>query len=189
MSKVLVLVADGTEEIEAVTVVDVLRRAGAEVTVASIMPQNATVKASRGVRLVADTLLRPQVFEESWDVLVLPGGMPGAEYMGLSAEVVKLINNHRLSGGIVAAICAAPAVVLGRNGLLNGALATCHPSFHSELRRHTEFSSKRVVDAGWLITSQGPGTAIEFALAIVSRLYSPIEASALAEAMVVEIPA
>ncbi|WGO97307.1 DJ-1/PfpI family protein [Saccharophagus degradans] len=188
MKQVLVLVADGTEEIEAVTVVDVLRRVGAKVTVASVMPQLATIEASRGVKIVADTILRPHLFDTQWDALVLPGGMPGAEYLGLSAEVVTLIKNTKAAGNIVAAICAAPAVVLGRNGLLKGAEATCHPSFQAELAHHTTVSSARVVDAGWLITSQGPGTAIEFALKLVARLYSPIEAAALAEAMVVDIP-
>lgn len=185
MAKVLVLMADGTEEMEAVIAIDVLRRSGAEVTVASVMPQQATIKASRGVNIVADTLLRPQLFDEAWDVLVIPGGMPGAEYLGLSADVVKLVNQQKAAGRVVAAICAAPAVVLGRNGLLDGKTATCHPSFQSELAHHTTLSTGLVVEDDWLMTSQGPGTAIDFALAIVSRLYSPIEASALAEAMVV----
>lgn len=188
MAQVLVLIADGTEEIEAVTVVDVLRRVGAEVTVASIMPQKATIDASRGMKIVADTLLKPHLFDIQWDAVVLPGGMPGAEYLGLSAEVVTLINNQKAAGRIVAAICAAPAVVLGRNGLLDGLVATCHPSFLGELSHHTQVSSEYVVDSGWLITSQGPGTAMAFAFRLVARLYSPIEASALAEAMVVDIP-
>jgi 4-methyl-5(b-hydroxyethyl)-thiazole monophosphate biosynthesis len=122
---VLVPIADGTEEIEAVTIIDVLRRAGADVTVASV--NDLQVTASRGVRLVADCLIG-QCVDRDHDLVVLPGGMPGAEHLRDSRELKRILQHHSDAGRLLGAICAAPAVVLEPHGLLENRKATCHPN-------------------------------------------------------------
>ena len=184
MAKVIVPIADGTEEIEAVTVIDVLRRAGAEVCVASITGQ-LQVKASRGVGLVADALFE-QCFNQSWDLVVIPGGLPGSEASHDSPELVTLLSSQLNKGGLVAAICAAPAVVLGRHGLIQDYTATSNPAFQQELSTQVKSLSKEpVVQDRNLITSQAPGTAMAFALCLVERLYGQKLADEVAGPMVV----
>jgi 4-methyl-5(b-hydroxyethyl)-thiazole monophosphate biosynthesis len=178
--KVLVPVADGSEEIEAVCIVDVLRRAGADVTVASV--GGLQITASRGVKLVADRLIA-DCMDENWDLVVLPGGLPGADHLRDSAELAQILRRQADRGALYGAICAAPAVVLQTQGLLAGRRATAHPAFIEPLKDADETS--RVVVDGNCVTSRGPGTAIEFALELVAQLFGPETARETAAPMVV----
>ena len=179
--KVLVPIADGTEEIEAVCIIDVLRRAGAAVTVASVGELQIT--ASRGVKLVADQLIGA-CMDETYDLVVLPGGMPGAEHLRDSRELETILKDQKDQGRLYGAICAAPAVVLKHHGLLDQRQATCHPNFVSNLE-NIDLVQARVVVDGTCVTSRGPGTALEFALKLVELLYGADKAKEVAEPMVV----
>jgi 4-methyl-5(b-hydroxyethyl)-thiazole monophosphate biosynthesis len=178
--KVLVPIADGTEELEAVTLVDVLRRADASVTVASVGALQVT--ASRGVKLVADRLIGDCV-DEDYDLIVLPGGMPGAEHLRDCQDLVRLLKRQQARGGYFGAICASPAVVLDYHGLLSGKRVTCYPSFMGKLREAEPVQESVVVD-GLCITSQGPGTALALSLKLVEVLYGPEKAKDVAQDMV-----
>ncbi len=181
--KVLVPIADGTEEIEAVCIIDTLRRAGADVTVASV--DQLQVTASRGVKLVADALIA-DCTAQTYDCIALPGGMPGAEHLRDSAELIAMLKKQKAAGSLYAAICASPAVVLHPHGLLEGLKATCYPSFRNKLDP-PHASDERVVVDGNCVTSQGPGTAIEFALKLVELLFGRREAHEVADAMLVTV--
>ncbi len=183
MKNVLVPVADGSEEIEAVTTIDILRRAGANVTVASVMDYK-TITASRGVKIEADTLLH-ETGAATWDMIVLPGGMPGAEHLHRSSELLDCLRTQFSRQGWVAAICAAPAVVLGRHRLITDYNATCFPAFQKEMESQClQVLQDKVVINRNLITSQGPGTAVNFALAAVRVLYGENNAREVAQALV-----
>ncbi|MFZ2039186.1 MAG: DJ-1 family glyoxalase III [Desulfobacterales bacterium] len=177
--KVLVPIADGVEEIEAVCIIDVLRRAGAEVTVAAV--DNLEVTAARGVRLVADWRLA-DCAAERFDLIALPGGLPGAEHLRDCAVLTALLRDQAQQNRLYAAICAAPAVVLQHHGLLAGRRATCHPALADRLDPAADPGARVVVD-GNCVTSQGPGTALEFALELVARLFGPERAEAVAGPM------
>lgn len=167
MSHVLVPLAEGCEELEAVTIIDVLRRGSVEVTSAAL--DDTTVLASRGVRLLADTTL-DEVLNKRFDMLVLPGGGPGAERLNTDPRIRKLLQDMSAQGRYTAAICAAPGV-LASAGLLNGRLATAYPGTLEALALdNTRLSEQPVVQDGTVITSQGPGTAMDFALALVEIL-------------------
>ena len=178
--KVLVPIADGTEEIEAVCIIDVLRRAGSSVTVASV--DELQVTASRGVKLVADKLITDCV-DESYDLVVLPGGIPGAEHLRDSKELEEILRRQKQEQRLYGAICASPAVVLQYHGLLEHRRATSHPSFVDQLE-NTDAAESRVVVDGGCITSRGPGTALEFALKLVALLYGEEKAEEVAGPMV-----
>jgi 4-methyl-5(b-hydroxyethyl)-thiazole monophosphate biosynthesis len=165
MPKVLVPLADGCEELEAVTIIDLLRRAGIEVTVAGLKP--GIVKASRGVQLMPDMTL-DDALQTSYDMLVLPGGMPGAAHLKADARIIGLLKKMAAADQYTAAICAAP-MVLAEAGLLNGKQATSFPGFLDELPGVT-LSSAAVVQDGKVLTSRGPGTAMDFALALIDVL-------------------
>jgi len=185
VKKVLVPIADGTEEIEAVCIIDTLRRAGLDVTVASVGKLQVT--ASRGVKLVADALIADCV-NQSYDCIALPGGMPGAEHLRDSAELVAMLKKQKAAGKLYAAICASPAVALLPHGLLDGVkAATCYPGFRSKLNP-AQASDERVVVDGNCVTSQGPGTAIEFALKLIELLLGPQKAKDVAGPMLVGTP-
>lgn len=168
--KALVPIADGSEEIEAVSIIDTLRRAGIETTVASV-GANAGVEASRGVRLVADCLIADAA--GPYDIIALPGGMPGAENLASSDVLQRLVRAQAEGGGLLGAICAAPAVVLEPMGLLKGRMATAHPGFIDRLASASAALESRVVVDGNIVTSRGPGTAIEFALTLVGLALGP----------------
>ena len=178
--KVLVPIANGTEEIEAVCIIDVLRRAGASVTVASV--DELQITASRGVKLVADTLIG-DCLDQTYDLVVLPGGMPGAEHLRDSQELETILKRQREQEKYYGAICASPAVVLQHHGLLDQRLATSHPSFVDHLA-NTDAAESRVVVDGICVTSRGPGTALEFALKLVELLYGEEKAAEVAAPMV-----
>lgn len=165
MAKVLVPLADGCEELEAVTIIDLLRRAGVEVTTAGLKP--GVVKASRGVQLVPDTTL-DAALEADYDMVVLPGGMPGASHLKEDARVLALLKKMAAAGKYTAAICAAP-MVLAEAGVLAGRRATSYPGFLDGLADVT-LRSEAVVQDGTVLTSRGPGTAMDFALALVETL-------------------
>jgi 4-methyl-5(b-hydroxyethyl)-thiazole monophosphate biosynthesis len=179
--KVLVPIADGCEEIEAVCIIDVLRRAGAEVTVASVDKEQVT--ASRGVKLVADKLISECV-DTAYDLIALPGGMPGAEHLRDSKELTMLLRRQKDEGRFYAAICAAPAVALQHHGLLDDRLATTHPNFIGKLKNPEKVESRVVVD-GTCITSRAPGTALEFSLKLVELLFGAHKAQEVAQPMLI----
>lgn len=179
---VLVPVADGTEELEAVAIIDVLRRAGAKVTVASVSGVRQ-ITASRGVVIVADALIA-DCADTEYDLVVLPGGIPGAEHLRDSADLTGILKRQAEKRRLFGAICASPAVVLEHHGLLAGRRATCHPGFVDQLKERDSVDERVVVD-GNCLTSRGPGTAVEFALALVEQLYGRTKREAVAGPMVV----
>jgi 4-methyl-5(b-hydroxyethyl)-thiazole monophosphate biosynthesis len=168
MKRVLVPLAEGFEELEAVTIVDILRRAGIEVVIASLA--GSPVTGSHGIRIAADTPLGA-LAEQDFDMIALPGGMPGADHLKADPRIAQLIRAHRAKGRPVAAICAAP-MVLEAAGALDGRRATSYPGFLQGAGHTTVADEAVVADAG-VITSRGPGTALDFALALVAELAGP----------------
>ena len=163
MSKIGIFMADGCEEIEGLTVVDVVRRAKMDIVTISITGKKE-VTGSHNVTFLADALASEVNYEEL-DGIVLPGGMPGTLNLGADETVNKVIREFAAAGKMVGAICAAPSV-LGAAGILEGKHATCHPGFEEKLIGATTSDEEVVVD-GNIITSRGMGTAIAFAIAIV----------------------
>jgi 4-methyl-5(b-hydroxyethyl)-thiazole monophosphate biosynthesis len=180
---VLVPVANGSEEMEVVIIVDILRRAGAMVVVASV-EEETTIVASRKVKLVADQLLS-DIHETKFDLILLPGGMPGAERLQKSETLLNMLKDQVEGERVHGAICAAPAVVLQSHDLLQGKKATCHPGFTDKLKDQTAVEGRVVID-GLLVTSRGPGTAMEFALAIVEKLFGSKKAKELVSHLVID---
>jgi len=178
---VLLPIANGSEEMEAIIIADVLRRADADVTIASTEDQPQVV-CSRGVQIMADKLIKDCLNEE-YDLVVLPGGMPGAERLRDSQELSQILQNQKARGKPLAAICAAPQVVLDTQGLLEGKKATAHPAFSGELHNQEAVEQRVVVDDG-VITSRGPATALEFALTLVSYLHGTEKMNEVAEPLV-----
>ncbi len=168
MKRVLVPLAPGFEEIEAVTIIDILRRAEVTVVVAGTVP--GPITGSRGVVVVPDTTL-DAVSEPPFDMVVLPGGGPGTDNLRRDPRIAALVKAQTERGGYVAAICAAPTV-LGDAGLLAGRRATSYPAYRSQLPG-ADYRTDRVVVDGKLITSRSPGTALEFALTLVEHLAGP----------------
>lgn len=167
MAKVLVPLAQGCEELEAVTIIDVLRRAGIEVVTASL--DGDVITASRGVKLIADTDLDSALGTE-YDMCVLPGGLPGSEHLDNDPRIRHLLLRLANSEKFTAAICAAPKV-LASAGLLNGKRATSYPGIIDNMNiPNMEYREDTVVKDGTVITSRGPGTAMEFALTLVETL-------------------
>ena len=163
---VLVPIANGSEEIETVCIVDTLVRAGAKVVVASV-EADKQCQRSRCVHMVRDVLVS-DVAGENFDCIAVPGGMPGAQTISDNAQFMALLSKHVGEGKLYGAICAAPAVVLQAHGLIpSGAVATSFPAFAEKLENYSE---ERVVHTGKLVTSRGPGTAIEFALGLSKEL-------------------
>ena len=164
--KAVILLATGFEEIEAVTVIDILRRAGIETIIAGLDGINIT--GSHGITITADKKLSD--LKPDFDVVVIPGGMPGALHLHNSSEVNDFIKDINAKGTLVAAICAAPSVVLAPIGILDNKSATCYPGDQIDFGKSTRYKNKAVVVDGNIITSQGPATAMEFAFAIVEKL-------------------
>jgi len=181
--KAIVLLAEGFEEVETVTPIDYLRRAGAEVTVAAI-GNSLTVKGSRGIQVTADTMLEELVKQGfgSWDAVIVPGGMPGAKNLAASKETSALLKETAAAGKLICAICASPAVVLSPLGLLSGKKFTCYPGMEETVSEGTWLETRVVVD-GNIITSRGAGTAGEFSIAIIAALSGKDEAEKIAKAV------
>lgn len=167
MARVLVPLAHGCEELEAVTVIDVLRRAGIEVVTAGL--EEGPVEASRGVKLVPDTTLDEALAHEDFDMVVLPGGGPGAKRLAADERVTELLRRLADSEKFTAAICAAPRVLAGA-GLLRGRRATSFPGALDGLEHGADYVEEAVVQDGKVVTSRGPGTAMDFALHLVELL-------------------
>jgi 4-methyl-5(b-hydroxyethyl)-thiazole monophosphate biosynthesis len=182
---VLVPMAHGSEEMEVVIIADVLRRAGARVTIASVEDNGLVCSCSRGVKIVADaSLADASVTSAAYDCVVLPGGMPGAKRLADDARVMAIVEAQLQSErGITAAMCASPGVILAPRGWLNGVASTAHPAFVKDLPNDASAQGRVVVD-GRVITSRGPGTAIEFALALVEALFGKDKALEVAGPMV-----
>lgn len=180
MVRVLVPLAPGFEEIEAVTIIDVLRRAGVEVTVAGLDARQVT--GSHGITLGADDLLG-NVLQQDWDAIVLPGGMPGAQHLEDHSGLRVLLQKQSQQGKHIAAICAAPKA-LAAAGLLKDKRATSYPGFlkPGQVQQYLE---EPVVSDGKLTTSRGPGTALRFALALVEKLVGAEQSKQLAARMLV----
>jgi len=167
MPRVLVPLAQGCEELEAVTVIDLLRRAGIEVVTAGLAA--GPVRASRGVVLVPDSTL-DAVAQQDFDMIVLPGGLPGADHLNDDPRLRQMLQRAAAAGRYTAAICAAPKV-LASAGLLDGRQATAYPGVLDRLNLpRTEVLQRAVVTDGHVVTSRGPGTAMDFALELIERL-------------------
>lgn len=179
MSKAVVFFADGTEECEALLVVDLLRRAKVEVTVASASGRRE-ITSSHGIRLTADALAE-EVDYSGVDLVVLPGGIPGTPNLAANPTVVETVKAFCAAGKKVAAICAAPSI-LGSLGLLDGKKATAHAAFQDKLGGAQVLDTEVVVD-GNITTSYGLGGAIPFGLELVRQLAGPEEASRIQNAI------
>ena len=177
--KLLVPLAEGFEEVEAVALIDVLRRAELDVVVAALEGDSAT--GSHGITLQADAALGDLELDEFTGV-VLPGGMPGTTNLMEDARVLALVQRLNAEGRLVAAICAAP-LVLDAAGVLAGLSFTSHPSVAPRLSAPP--SEERVVVSGNIATSRGPGTALEFGLALVEQLAGADIAARLASSMLI----
>lgn len=165
MKTALVLFAEGSEELEAVTIVNILRRAGVVVTLAGLT--TGALKGARGITIEPDTTL-DEVLQDDFDMVVLPGGQPGTRHLQADQRVLSLVRQMAAQDKYVAAICAAP-MVLATAGLLDGKPATCFPSCLDAFPL-VDLQTAAVVEAGKLITSRGPGTAMDFALLLAERL-------------------
>jgi protein DJ-1 len=179
MPRALVLLASGAEEMEVVIVVDVLRRAGVEVVLAGVEGREPVV-CSRKVVVAPDCALSEA--RGTFDLLVLPGGAKGAETLAASPVVQTLLREQERAGRYIGAICAA-TVALVAAGVGKGLPLTSHPSVKARVEGHGPYREERVVRAGKLVTSRGPGTAMEFALALVAELLGAEAARKVAEPM------
>ena len=180
MKKTGIFLAEGFEEIEGLTVVDILRRAGVEAVTISITGQKE-VQGSHRIGVLADCLYEEVDFSEL-DGIVLPGGMPGTTNLGNHSGVNETIKSFAAQGMLVAAICAAPSV-LGQAGILEGKKAACYPGFEDKLTG-AEVVYEKVAEAGNVITSRGMGTAIPFGLRLAAYLTSEQKAKELAESII-----
>jgi 4-methyl-5(b-hydroxyethyl)-thiazole monophosphate biosynthesis len=176
--RALVLLADGFEEVEGITQIDFLRRAGIEVVTAGVTGK--TIEGGHGIRIEADTKLKK--IGTDFDAVVIPGGKGGADNIAASRDAIELIEEYLRKGKLVAAICASPGVVLGPNGILEGKRATCYPGFEDGFPESATHVEDRVVVDGNLITSKGPGTAALFAVEIIRYLLDDEAADKITEA-------
>ena len=182
VKRVLVPIADGSEEIETSCITDTLVRAGAEVTVASV-EATTTCTMSRGLKIVADALVT-DLGNDEFDLVALPGGMPGAERLRDSDALDAILRKQDARQAPLAAVCASPAVILKSKGILRSQ-ATCYPAppFVEALG---DIADGDVVRDGHITTSRGPGTSLKFALDLVDQLYGPEKAEELRAQMLVD---
>lgn len=182
MAKNAVLfLATGFEEIEAISIVDTLRRAGVEVTIAGL--QAGAIEGAHGIKVVPDTTIG-EIEIEKFDSVILPGGNPGYVNLGKDQRVLDAVKTAFEVGKIVAAICAAPSV-LAKVGILKGKRATIYPGMETALTGAKHINERVVMD-GKLVTSQGPGTALEFAITLVELLVGKPKAQEVKSALVAE---
>ncbi len=182
MARVLVPLAQGCEELEAVSIIDLLRRAGIEVVTAGLT--DGVVTCSRGVVMVPDTSL-DEVLGDDFDMIVLPGGLPGADYLDEDQRIQRMLKRMSEQGKYTAAICAAPKV-LASAGLLQGKRATSYPGVIDAMQlEHTRYiDDQAVVVDGKVITSRGPGTAMDFALELIEVLVGAEQRNAVEASLV-----
>jgi len=181
--KVLVPVAQGVEEMETITIIDVLRRSGASVIAASVDEIN--IKASGGIEFKADRLIK-DCMDEEFDLIAVPGGIPGAHNLRDSKELKVLLGKQADQQKYYAAICASPAIVLHHHGLVTPGKVTCHPGFVDMIDHGNIVESNVVVD-GNCITSRGAGTACDFALKLVELLYSKEKKKEVAQSLALSV--
>lgn len=179
MAKVAILLADGFEEIEGITVIDILRRAKIDVTMAGL--HDGIITGAHGIKITPDTEIYT-IEPGNYDMLFLPGGQPGADNLNNEERVKVLINDFYDSGKLVGAICAAP-YVLGQAGILKGKHATSYPGYLEQMGEGVMYEEEKVVVDGTIITSRGPGTAAYVAFAIVKKLVGPEIANKLKTGM------
>ena len=180
MAKIYVFLADGCEEIEALTPVDIFRRAGEDVTTVSVMGRE-DVTGSHGITVRADKKIEDEAFEDG-DLLFLPGGMPGTLNLGANEKLKNLILSYHSQGRRLAAICAAPSV-LGALGGLEGKEAACFPGFEGKLTGATVLEKPAVI-SGNVTTGRGMGAAVDFALEVLTQLQGAETARQMAEKIV-----
>lgn len=179
MKKVYLFLADGFEEIEGLTVVDLLRRAGISINTVSITGVKE-INGAHNIKIMADQLFEEADLNDA-DMLVLPGGMPGTTYLGEHKGLVKLLKDYHEKGKNLAAICAAPSV-LGKNNILQGLKVTSFPGFEEQLLGAVYTGNKVEKDSN-VITSKGLGTAIDFSLAIIETLLDKDVADDISESI------
>ncbi len=182
-AKILVPLADGIEMIEALSIVDVFRRAEADVDLASV--GELVITSSHGVKIIADKLIA-ECIDVDYDLVALPGGIPGAENLRNSKALVAILKKQQEAGKFYGAICASPAVVLEHHGLLQGKKATGHPLFVADLSNAAESTAKVVVD-GNCITSRGAATAVDFSLELLGWIMGQEKKKEVARAMVADL--
>ena len=182
MSHIGLFLAEGLEEIEGLTVVDLLRRAGIKVTTIALTGKKQ-VTGSHNITIIADVIWEEADFS-AYEGLVLPGGMPGTRYLSEHEGILKMIEEYHQKEKLVAAICAAPSV-LGKAGVLQGKRAVCYPGFENQLEGAT-VSQEQVVRDGNIITSRSMGTAIPFGLEIISYFLGEKKAKEIAASILVE---
>ncbi|MBF0440379.1 MAG: DJ-1/PfpI family protein [Oligoflexales bacterium] len=181
MIKAMVPLADGFEELEAVTIIDILRRAGIDVTT-TYLKQNP-VAGAHNLKVTADRKIDEVDFSE-YSLITLPGGLPGSSNLMEDKRVISFITGVYERGGFVSAICAAP-MALGRAGVLKGKKATCYPGFEDKMTGAKYVNDPVVVD-GKVITGNGPGSAVHFALTLVEALMGSSKAEELRKGMLVK---
>ena len=164
--KALVILAEGFEEIEAVTSIDILRRSGVKVTIAGL--NNLKIKGTNGINIIADRIM--EEITPDFNACILPGGLPGANNLASSKKVKSLILEMNNQGKTIAAICASPAIVLAPWKILDNKKATCYTGMNKNFGSATTFVEENVVIDGNIITSRGPATSLLFALKIAEEL-------------------
>ena len=179
MSKVYVFMADGTEEVEALTVIDLLRRAAVDVVTVSVMEKKQIV-SSHKIKIEADEMYGESDYMDG-DMIVLPGGMPGTTHLKKHEKLRANLFAYKEAGKYLAAICAAPSI-LGWNGMLEGKKAICYPGFEEELKGAV-VTNQGVVTDGQFVTSKGLGTAIDFALELITLLVNKETAENIAKSV------
>jgi 4-methyl-5(b-hydroxyethyl)-thiazole monophosphate biosynthesis len=180
MPRVAVILADGFEEVEAVAIIDVLRRAKIDTVVAGL--HGGYITSARTVKIIPDTEI-DTVSVDDFDMIVLPGGQPGTDNLNADPRVKELISRFSQKGKLTGAICAAP-IVLARAGVLQGKRATSYPAYKDGLGGAV-YEEQSVVIDGTVMTSRGAGTALSFGLAIVERLVNKETALKIKEAMLI----
>ena len=176
--RVMVPLAEGFEEIEAMTIVDVLRRAGLQVDTVGVV--GSMISGAHGVKVIVDKRL-DEIDPEEYDAIILPGGYPGYSNLGKSTKLMKILEEFNRKSKLIGAICGAPSI-LAKQGLLDNKKATIYPGMEKEIPYPR---GERVVIDDNIITSQGPGTALEFSLAIVKKLLGAGIAQNLSQKLVV----
>lgn len=181
MPRVVVILADGFEEVEAMSIIDILRRAEIETIIAGL--HDGPVASTRKVKVIPDTVI-DTMRAADFDMIVLPGGQPGSDNMNADVRVISLVKEFAQKGKLLGAICAAP-IVLAKAGVLQGKHVTSFPAYQDHLGGGIYDETSVVMD-GNIMTSRGPGTAFSFALAIVERLVSKEKAQKIKAAMLIE---
>ena len=186
--QVLIPIADGSEDIEVITIIDTLRRAGAQVAVASCNPDGGlTITASQKTKITADMHI-DTCTEKQFHLIALPGGMPGAENLKSCKQLITLLHRQHKAGKWYAAICASPAVVLAHHCLLDNVQATCYPSFMEKMEGALPHPGSTVVvdNKKRVITGQGPGNAMGFSFKLIDALYGKDAFRPIAKQMIAD---